>query len=352
MPGAGSWHAQKSVINQPEILKSNQWIMASHEDKSTYTSVKKRADAVIAIKTPTKTPKPQHQTSEQLWQNMETLLNQSEFQQLPILGTLLAEHLRKYPAPIVYQRIASLLQQPNVSDESKAILLDLLSEIATPESLNQLINLAQQGEDLPLYLLILQAISRIGDNRWDGKFHKELSPILEAAWSNPGITDQAFLNAIGKATASIGAPQGVNQLLTTLSGNNTTNDTEETNRIKQTVAFEVIPQVRNPDAVDILGAQLEKAPLGTPSFEASLNALSGIGSPKATEKILDWAKDAQADGARTLTDSLSKIDDADSLKNILAAQSLEFQNPEIKSVVNNFAAGINANTAATDFQLP
>lgn len=285
------------------------------------------------------------QTPAQLWQYWKMQLNRSEFQQIPIIGALLAEGLRKYPDPKVYQGIAGLLLQPDVAVENKAIVLDLLSEIATPDSLSQLIDLARQGEDFPLYILVLQAISRIGDNRWDGEFHEELSPILEAAWSDPENSDQAFLSAVGKAIATVGAPEGVDQLLLTVSGNGNGKAAEETNRIKQEVAFDVIPQVRNPDAVEVLSTWFEQEALGTPAFEVSGDALAEIGSPSATQEIVDWAKDAPAEGARNLNDWLTKIDDNKSLKFIAEAQNLEFQNPEIKAVIDTVAADINASTA-------
>lgn len=285
------------------------------------------------------------QTPAQLWQYWEMLLDRSEFQQIPIVGTLLAERLRKHPDPAVYRGIADLLVQPNIAAENKAILIDLLGEIATPDALDQLINLAKQEIDSPLYILALQALSRIGDNRWDGEFHKELSPALEVAWSNPENNDPAFLGAIGKAIAAVGAPEGVEQLLLTVSGNNKDKDTEETHRIKQAVAFEVIPQVRNPEAVEVLGAWLKEEPLGTPAPEVSGHALAEIGSIKATQKIVDWAKDAPAEGARNLNDWLSKIDDASALASISAAQEDEFQAPEIAAVINSVAVTIDAGAA-------
>ncbi|MDP2902267.1 MAG: HEAT repeat domain-containing protein [Methylovulum sp.] len=344
MPGVAGWQAHNTSISLHEIASNGKWITTSREEKPVFSAVKKRSGKVIAIK-PT-APNGQHnQTPAQLWQQLKMLLGQSDFQQIPIIGTLLAERLRQHPDPDVYQSIADLLLQPDVPVENKAILLDLLADIATPKSLAQLINLAEQGTDFPLYLLVLQVISRIGDNRWDGKFHEELSPVLETAWSNPGITDPAFLGAIGKAIAAVGAPEGVNQLLQTVSGSNTDNATEETNRIKQTVAFDAIPQVRNPDAVEVLSIWFKQELLGTSAFEVSANALVEIGSPKATQEIIDWAKDAPAEGARNLKDWLVKIDDAPSLKVISTAQTQTFQSPEIKAVFDTAAASINASAA-------
>ena len=155
------------------------------------------------------------------------------------------------------------------------------------------------------------------------------------------------MSAVGKAIAAVGSPEGVNQLLLTVSGNNEGKETEETNRIKQAVAFEVIPEVRNPDAVDVLSTWFEQEPLGTPAFEVSGSALAEIGSPKATQEIVDWAQEAPAEGARNLEDWLSKIDDADSLGAISSAQDLEIQNPEIENVIDATAANIDSTALST-----
>lgn len=344
MPGTGGWQVRNAPISRYETIGSGEWISTSRGVKPVDTPVKKRSGEVTSGNAAAPMSK-QHQTPAQLWQYLQTLLNQSDFQQIPIIGRIFAERLRKHPDPEVYRNIADLLLQPNVSLEIKAILLDLLAEIATPDSLAQLITLAEQQAHSSLYILVLQAISRIGDNRWDGEFHEELSPALETAWSNAEINDQAFLNAVGKAIAAVGAPNGVDQLLLTVSGSNSDKEPEETNRIKQEVAFDVIPQVRNPDAVEVLSTWLGQEPLGTPASEVSANALAGIGSSAAAQKIVDWAKEAPAEGARNLKDWLSKIDDDNALKSISAAQNQVFRHPEIKAVINSVAARIDSNTA-------
>lgn len=372
IPGAGTWLLYNTAVDLQPGADHEPMIEIPAGKKPFYGAVKKHMDPAPDLE-PNPHSNKQHkasadptdrapvtqvnenhaekslyeQTPAQLWQYWRRLLNQSEFQQLPIIGALLAERLRKQPDPEVYQNISDFLAKPNVSMEIKAILLDLLAEIATPDALRQLLSLAEQGTNSPLYIQVLQALSRIGDNRWDGRFHTELSQALETAWSNPDNIDQAFLSAVGKAIAAVGSPEGVNQLLLTVSGNNKDKATEETNRIKQAVAFEVIPEVRNPDAVDVLSTWFEQEPLGTPAFEVSGSALAEIGSPKATQEIVDWAQQAPAEGARNLEDWLSKIDDADSLGAISSAQDLEIQNPEIENVIDATAANIDSTALST-----
>lgn len=299
------------------------------------------SDYIVVAQPGPASEKPQP-TAAQLWQQLETLLDQSEFQQIPILGALLAEQLHQHSDPDVYQGIAELLSRSNLALEIKAILLDLLAGTATPEALAQLLSLSGQKLDSSLYILVLQAIARIGDNRWNGRFHEELSPALETAWSNPVTDDPNYLDAIGKAIASVGAPEGVEQLLQTVSGNQG-KDAETTHRVKQEVAFEAISQVRNPAAVEVLDARLTQESIGTPDFEVSGKALSEMGSPAATQKILDWAEDAPPEGSRNLKDWLSNVDDENSLTLITAAQNKPHKNPEIQDVIDQAADGIKPN---------
>ncbi|MFZ2450675.1 MAG: hypothetical protein WAW36_09180 [Methylovulum miyakonense] len=296
----------------------------------------KRNPAHNAAPTPVKGG--QQPSAMQRWQALETRLFQSEFQQIPIMAALLAEDLRLYPDPDIYQNINGLLMQPELSLAIKAILLDFLSETATPEALSQLLDLAKQELQSSLYILVLQAISRIGDNRWHGQFHEELSPALETAWTDPEATDPALLAALGKAIAVVGAPEGVGQLLLTVSGSTKNTEPEATNRIKQEVAFKAVPQVRNPAAVKVLGASLRQEPVGAPAFEASGNALAAMSSVAATQQIADWAKDAPPEGARNLEGWLGKIDDEQALAPISAAQNQSTQSPEIKMVIHKAAA--------------
>lgn len=365
--------SDNASLNVGAISKNNHWMNPARNEKS-FTSENKHLNQLTNVKDddgagkthqpviyPGNTPSDSKenvsdidqdrksalhkQTATQLWQRWKELFDRSEFQQIPIIGALLAERLRKHPEPEIYQGITDLLMQPSVSDEAKALLLDLLAEIATPDSLAQLINLAEQSIDSKIYLLILQAISHIGDNRWDGKFHEELSPILEATWSNPGLSEQTFLNAIGTAIAEVGAPSGVNQLLLTVSGNTTGIVSEETNRIQQEVAFQVIPNVSNPNAIDILSSSLNQQPLGTAAFEASGNALAGMDTPRATQSIVNWAQQAPDGGVRNLEQWLPKISDPKSLILITSISSTQFNDPAIKAVIDKATANIVSNSA-------
>ncbi|TAN46452.1 MAG: hypothetical protein EPN21_20425 [Methylococcaceae bacterium] len=262
----------------------------------------------------------------QLWQRWEKALARGDFQQNAIVGSLLAEQLRQYPDAGVYQAIGNALRQSDLPVAGKSAVIDLLGEIATPEALAQLIDIAQNGADSPLYISALQVISRIGDNRWDGRFHEELSPDLEAAWVDMAVADPAYAGAIAKALATIGAPSGVELLFQALAAPGKATASDETARLKQTTAFSTIPAARNPAAVDVLAGWFHQAGLGSPAFEVSGLTLANVGSPAATQVLLDWAETAPDEGARRVGDWLLRIHDSASVE-LMAAQrnSLNFQ---------------------------
>ncbi|NJD06517.1 MAG: hypothetical protein FIA97_08445, partial [Methylococcaceae bacterium] len=131
---------------------------------------------------PVRDPEPEALPAD-LWRHWQLLLNREAFQQLPILNALLAEALRNHGDVAVYQEIATLLQDRDLSLRAKSLLIDLLGEAATPEALGLLLEVARQGRQSPLYGPSLNTIAHIGDNHWGGRFHDELSPILEDAWS-------------------------------------------------------------------------------------------------------------------------------------------------------------------------
>ncbi len=288
------------------------------------------------------------QSSGALWKQWKRLTTAQEYQHIPVINALLAEQLHNHPNQEIYRYIDGLLGQPVASVQNKALLLDLLTEIATPEALTLLIKMARLETSDPLYILVVQAISRIGENRWNGKFHEELSPILETAWLNHPNTDENFLNAIGSAIAEVGAPKGVNELLLTVSGETSPTVKDEIDKIKQEIAFHVIPKVRNPAAVSVLSRRLVQESLGKAPFELSGAALAEIPSPEATQALVNWAKVTPAEGARNAQEWLSKkIDDKKDLAMIKTAQSSEFQSPEVAAVMAGLTGAARSSLTST-----
>ncbi len=280
---------------------------------------------------------PNSRSAQVLWRTWQKLLAQSQFQQIPLAGAMLAKRLQQRPDPIVYRQIKAWLAKPGLAAEKQALLIDLLADTATPEALAVLLSMAEQGPRSPTYFLVLPAISRAADNRWGGVFHKELSPLLELAWANQEYRDPALLTTLATAIAKVGAPAGVDLLLQTLSAEDAKNGQEQdVLRSRQTAAFLAIPQIRNPDAVPVLSEPLQQKDLGAPALQASGDALAAMGTLEATQKIVDWAKDAPDEGARNLDVWLAQIDD-DSLVQRLATEPVEsFQSHEVGAVWQKF----------------
>ncbi|MGI9212383.1 MAG: HEAT repeat domain-containing protein [Methylococcaceae bacterium] len=271
----------------------------------------------------------------QHWQNWRIALLTGDVGKIPLQGGLLAENLRKNPEPYIYQEIALLLGDPSLSLGSKNLVVGLLGEIATTEAMSELISLAEEGNESPLYLASLQAIAQIASNRWGGRFHEELSTGLETAWQNLQNKDPAYAATLAKAIASVGAPRGVDTLLNSLTDPSRQGTVDDSMRLKQKTAFAAIPEVRNPAAIQTLSERVNQDSIETPGFEISGLSLASMGIPEATEQLLNWSETAPADAANRVEDWFSKIQDSASVNLLLTRQpELNFQSSEVESAFN------------------
>jgi len=280
---------------------------------------------------------PETRPALQLWRVWKKLLETSQHQQIPIISGFLATSIRQHPDARVYDQINSLLAGTGLATENKALLLDLLSDIATPEALDILLGLTATEKSSATYFLVLLAIARMGDNRWGGEFHEALSPALELAWVNPDIHEPALVTTLASTLAKVGAPQGVDLLLQTLTDNDHSTQKQETERARQAAAFLAIPQTRNPNAVPVLIEWFRNEGLGTPGFEVSGDALAAIGSPEAIQEIVAWARQSPDEGARNLGAWLSQIEDEHALQAMSAVPIESFQSLKVGAVVKKFA---------------
>gem|GEM_PF-1488449 len=266
------------------------------------------------------------------WQQWQTALFSGDVRQIPIQGGLLAESLRQKTDSAIYQDMATLLSDPDLSLASKNLITGLLGEIATVEAMAELLLIAQQGNDSPLYPASLQAMSQAAANRWDGRFHQELSPALEQAWQDMQGKDSAYAATLAKAIASVGTPTGVDMLLDSLTDPSRQINVDETLRLKQKAAFAAIPDIRNPAAIATLSQHVSGDSLGVPGFEVSGLALASMGAPEATEQLLNWSETAPAAAATRIEDWFSKVQDSASVDLLLSRRStLNFQSPAVES---------------------
>jgi hypothetical protein len=289
----------------------------------------------------------QAKTAIQLWQYWLQLLAKLEAQQIPIIGSLLADRLHKQAEPDIYHGISELLNDPTIPNETKALLIDLLGDIATPESLALLVEQAELGIESPLYLFFLEAIARIGDNRWNGQFHEELSPLLEAEWANPAIDDPSYLNAIGTAIAKLGAVTGVEALLNALTINNKNKEKAELDREKQIIALNSIPQVTNPSAIEPLNVCLNQEPVESSAYEICAATIAGTNVPAATQKLIDHATTAPPEAAPAITIAIDSIKAPGAKAPLLKNPKRSFQSPQIEDIFATAAANAEASAIAS-----
>jgi pimeloyl-ACP methyl ester carboxylesterase len=265
-----------------------------------------------------------------LWERWRDLLARQDWSQLPIVSAALAERLRESGNETIYHEITGLLQQPELPMEQKAAVIDLLREIATPKSLGLLLETASSASDPRLRKAATQGIARIGDNRWDARFHEELSPLLESAWSDGDIKDKALLTAVALSMAKIGAPNGVDLLLNTLSEKTSM---QEDSRLAGAVM--ALGEIHNPGAVPVLSQRLQRHSMDEPVFKISGETLAKLGSPEATQVLLDWARNAPAEAAPLLGAWFQGMHDSDSIRLLREAVSKDkhFQSPKVREAI-------------------
>jgi hypothetical protein len=267
----------------------------------------------------------------ELWGRWRDLLAHQEWSQLPAVGSALAQRLREPGNEAIYQAITGLLQQPRLPLERKAALLDLLRETATPESLGLMLETALAASDPALRKAASNGIARIGDNRWDGRFHEELSPLLESAWSHGEIKDRALRSAIALAIAKIGAPSGVDVLLGTVAGKASAED-----EAGQAAALSM-GKIHNPHAVPVLAQWFQRYPMGKAMFEIIGGTLANLGSPDATQVLLNWARQAPAEAAPLLGPWFKGLHDTTSIQLVREALSEgdAFQSPRVRQAITS-----------------
>jgi hypothetical protein len=233
---------------------------------------------------------PQGPISEE-WGHWLRLWQDREYAQLALASATLAERLQQSGDETVYRDLRQRLQQPGISWQRRVWLIDLLADTATPPALEILLEAITRERHPAPRDKLLEAITRTGDNRWQGRFHPELSPALESAWRD--AHDPGLITALATAIAKIGAPSGLEQLFAALSGDGKTlAEISRSPDPRGHAAINAISKVRNPEALPVLTAWFNRSRAGEPAFIASGEALANLGSPEATAFLANWAKRA------------------------------------------------------------
>lgn len=234
----------------------------------------------------------------QLWPLWRGLNHGGDTLHRDLLGMALIERLRQGDSGGVYEKAREWLPQAAAPLSERARLAVLLGEAETPQAVQTLLAQLREGGDPALRNAVLSVIARLGDSRWGERFHEELSPSLRNAWRGAD-NDPALLSALASALAKIGAPGDVALLLQAV---------EESGLLPETLfaaktplseidarsraAFYALDELRNPDAVPVLAAQLQRSTPGAALFQASGGALAAMGLAQAAEALVQWAQQA------------------------------------------------------------
>ena len=252
------------------------------------------------------------QAPDSLWSYWQQLLNDHQVAQLEMATYALAHKLRQAGNEEIYSSIAAVLRGSSLSTDQKRWVVDLLTETATSNALKVVLNEAVNSEPSALQRLLLDSILKMTNNRWDARFHPELSSVLEEIWNQrPG--DWELLLTVATGIANAGSERGGTLLLSAVANSRpTVTEVEKGRNLPALAALGALRKIRNPEVVPILAKELTHADLKDVVFIASGDALAAMGRPEATEALLEWAKQAPREASplverwfRQIRDSLS-----------------------------------------------
>jgi hypothetical protein len=284
-----------------------------------------------------------NESVEALWQRWHSSLGNYETQEdqdaLDILSLALAKKLQHEKggeaSKSIYEGLAGLLRQPAVPQNQKEHAIALLGETATPEALSVLIDAAKSTSGNPAFRgLLLGAIEGIGDNRWDDRFHPELSPVAEQVWNQTPETDGSLLQAVALTMARTGHPDGVAALLKAAEGGQLQDGMLQGGTLKARIAVEALPETRNPAALPVLKESFHSGTLDNPVVVASGSALATLGEVAATDILLDWAKTAPDTVAGLAQEWFSRLWDPESVQRLRdVLKDEQFQSAAVKEAL-------------------
>ena len=231
--------------------------------------------------------------TQNLWNQWVTLLdsnNQASIDEKSILAKALIYKLRNNNDEVFYQQTEELLNYSD-SKKHKAMLIHLLKDIATPSALDMLLNNALTTYDQDTKSNIVRAIYSIGENRWNMRFHTELSPLLEKSWLEMSH-DQYLFKAVTMSIAKIGAPRGIQLLIDSL-------DSDILSPEQMAIIEYSMRSVRNRQSIPYLKTNMGNGyNIENKGVIFSGTALAAMGSADATKVLLNWAANAPSEANR------------------------------------------------------
>lgn len=226
----------------------------------------------------------------------------------------LATRIRMGSGEEVYQQVRALLQRRDIGLGQRIRLAQMMSEVATPEAAAVLVEVARSAAEPSFEVAVRNALVTMSDNRWQGRFHTELSPLLETAWLESDSDDQ-LTHALALALAKVGAESGVDLLLRAVA---------ETGQSVKTIssgsggraaaALAATSSIRNPEALAVLTRYFRSHKAMDAAFVASGEALASMGHPEATTVLLKWVESAPDEAAELASRWAGRARDQDSIQ--------------------------------------
>lgn len=245
------------------------------------------------------------------WQEVD-LAGDSVRSQLVIFA--LAQRIRVGGGEEVYQQVRALLQRRDIDVGQRIRVAQMMSEMATPEAAAVLVEVARSAAEPPFEVAARNALVTMSDNRWQGRFHTELSPLLEAAWLESG-SDSRLAHALALALAKVGAESGVELLLRAVA------DTGQSVKAissgpsgRAAAAFAATSSIRNPEALPVLTRYFRTTKPMDAAFVASGEALASMGHPKATRILRQWVESAPDEAAGLVSRWVGRARDQQSMQ--------------------------------------
>jgi len=258
------------------------------------------------------------------------ILDTQERRKLNLISDALAWKLQHSDEIKVYEELNELYTYSEFKQQM--ILTDLLGRVSTAKSTSILLEKLMHSSDNEINSAIYDAIDNSVSNLWDGEFHIELSEPLEKVW-NKETKDMKLLSNIGNSIAKIGSQNGIKLLIGKMK-NYTLDELKNSKDNQAIVAFNVLENVTNPDAIDVLSDSITNYNDNSAILYAKINALASQRNVVATASLLSWAKNTKS--SQLVKMAFSKLSDTKSLelvKKSLKDEVEEYRNYEIREVM-------------------
>lgn len=198
-----------------------------------------------------------------------------------LVGELLAQALQSSGnSAQAYDEIKAFVTDNTNSLKERCLMIHILGLTATNPALSILLENAKNASAKEQIQISLQEIGSIGEKRWGGRFHEELSPQLESAWKIS--TNLVTTDAIALAIGQIGADSGVRLLISSALARS-----QEEGSVTLSAERGLL-EVRNPSANAVLAQLLDQYTSRTKESVLISGVLAHMVSASSTQALLRW----------------------------------------------------------------